>query len=203
MEQYDPRIDAYIEKSAEFAKPILEHIRRIVHEASPLITETMKWSMPFFDYKGPVCMMAAFKQHCAFGFWKVRRLDDPNHFLNPTEETASGSFGKVYTISDLPNADVLKDFVLQAIALNEKGEKIPTVKKAPAERKELIVPEDMAALLEEHPIAKETFEKFSYSHRKEYLEWITEAKTEATRQKRLAQAMEMMTEGKSRNWKYK
>jgi len=200
--QYDERIDAYIEKAAPFAKPILEHVRKLVHDASPLITETVKWGMPFFEHKGPVCMMAAFKQHCAFGFWKASRLDDPNHLLNPGEDAAAGSFGRVYTLSDLPGDEALTDFVLQAMKINEAEKKAPPVKKAPAEKKELVIPDYFTSLLNEHPQAKETFEKFSYSHKKEYVEWIVDAKTDATREKRLAQAMEMMTEGKSRMWKY-
>src|ERR1700760_4548175 len=139
--QYDPRIDAYIEKAAPFAQPILEHVRKLAHEASPLITENIKWGMPFFEYKGPVCMMAAFKQHCAFGFWKASRLHDPDHLLNPGEDAAAGSFGRVYTLSDLPNDQVLKDFVLQMITINESDKKAPPVKKEPKEKKELVVPD--------------------------------------------------------------
>jgi len=201
MEQYDEHVDTYIAKSADFAKPILEHIRKIVHEASPLITEAIKWGMPFFDYKGPVCQMAAFKQHAAFGFWRASRLHDPHHLLNPGEEAAAGSFGRINTIADLPGDDVLKAFVLQAIELNESGVKIAKP-KIPAEKKELVVPDYFIHVLNENQKAREAFEKFSYSHKKEYLEWIIEAKTDATREKRIAQAMEMMSEGKSRNWKY-
>src|ERR1700761_7227532 len=121
--QYDPRVDAYIEKSAEFAKPVLEHIRKLVHEASPLITETIKWGFPFFEYYGPVCQMAAFKNHMAFGFWRASRLNDPEHLLNPGEDAVAGSFGRINNIGDLPGDDVLKQFVLQAMALNEADTK--------------------------------------------------------------------------------
>ena len=202
MEQYDNRIDAYIAKSADFAKPILQHIRKVVHETSPLITENIKWGMPFFEYKGTLCQMAAFKQHCAFGFWKASRLNDPDHLLNPGEEAAAGSFGRVNSIADLPAEAVLKAFILQAMELNESGVKIAKP-KASTEKKELVVPDYFIHVLNENPAAKEAFEKFSYSHKKEYLEWIIEAKTDATRQKRMAQAIEMMEEGKSKNWKYK
>jgi uncharacterized protein YdeI (YjbR/CyaY-like superfamily) len=201
-QQYDGRIDDYIEKAAPFAKPILEHVRKLVHDTSPLITETVKWGMPFFEYKGPVCMMAAFKQHCAFGFWKASRLDDPNHLLNPGEDAASGSFGRIYALSDLPDDEALKGFVLQMLTVNESDKKASPVKKAAAEKKELVVPDYFIALLSEHPLAKEVFEKFSPSHKKEYVEWIVEAKTDVTREKRMNQAIEMMTEGKSRHWKY-
>src|ERR1700744_468678 len=119
MEQFDPRVDAYVAKSADFAKPILEHIRQVVHEASPLITENIKWGFPFFEYKGLVCQMAAFKNHMAFGFWRASRLNDPNRLLHSGEEPAGGSFGKIMTITDLPTDEALKGFVLQAMALNE------------------------------------------------------------------------------------
>jgi uncharacterized protein YdeI (YjbR/CyaY-like superfamily) len=209
MEQYDARVDAYIEKAAPFAKPILEHIRRVVHEVSPLITESIKWSMPFFEYKGPICQMAAFKQHLGFGFWRASRLNDPYHLLRlggEGEESAGGSFGRVYKIEDLPSEAILKEFVAQAMHLNEMGGKgimHTEPKKKPAEKRELAVPDYFTALLGEHPKAKEIFEKFSPSHKKEYVEWIVEAKTDATREKRLAQAIEMMEEGKSKNWKYR
>ena len=191
----------YIQKAARFAKPILNHIREVVHSASPLITETIKWGMPFFEYKGSICQMAAFKQHCAFGFWKASLLDDPQGLLKKGE--AGGSFGRIITIDDLPSDEAIIHFVLQAMKNNESGKKAPVVKKAPAEKKELVVPDYFAALLDEHPKAKETFEKFSYSHKKEYLEWIIEAKTDATRQKRLDTTIDWLIEGKSRMWKYK
>src|ERR1700712_5440792 len=104
MEQYDARIDVYIEKAAPFAQPILKHIRRVVHEVSPLITESVKWGMPFFEYKGPLCQMASFKQHLGFGFWRASRLNDPHHFLSlGGEESAAGSFGRLNKIEDLPS----------------------------------------------------------------------------------------------------
>ncbi|MDB5112447.1 MAG: hypothetical protein JWR67_3561 [Mucilaginibacter sp.] len=201
MEQYDNRIDAYIAKSADFAKPILEHIRKVVHEASPLITENIKWGMPFFEYKGTVCQMAAFKQHCAFGFWKASRLNDPDHLLNPGEEASAGSFGRINSIADLPDSNILKGFVLQGIQLNESGVKNDKPKPQ-AEKKELIVPEYFIYVLNENPKAKEVFDKFSYSNKKDYVEWIIDAKSETTRQKRIETAIEWLTEGKSRMWKY-
>ena len=201
MELYDSRIDVYINKSAPFAQPILEYIREVVHEASPLINETIKWSMPFFDHKGTVCMMAAFKQHCAFGFWKATRLNDPNHLLHSGEESAAGSFGRICSIADLPPKEAMIDFILQAIELNEKG--IKTVKiKPPVDKAALVVPDYFAEALSENDEASATFNSFSYSQKKDYVEWLTEAKSEATRQKRLETALEWISEGKTRNWKY-
>jgi len=201
MEQYDARVDAYIAKAAPFAKPILEHIRQVVHEASPKITETVKWGMPFFDYKGPVCMMASFKQHLGFGFWKASRLKDPNGFVKEGDgEAAAGSFGRIEKMEDLPPADVLKDFILQIIAINESGVKEP--KKAAAPKAEIAVPDDFNQLLSDNPKALEHFFNFSPSKKREYLEWIVESKSDATRQKRMEQALEWISEGKSRNWKY-
>jgi len=201
MEQYNVDVHDYIQKAAPFAKPILNHIREVVHSASPLITETIKWGMPFFEYKGSICQMAAFKQHCAFGFWKASLLDDPQGLLKKGE--AGGSFGRINTIDDLPSDEAIIHFVLQAMEKNESGKKAPVIKKPPTEKAALVVPDYFEALLNEHPKAKETFEKFSYSHKKEYLEWIIEAKTDATRQKRLDTTIDWLIEGKSRMWKYK
>jgi len=202
MEKYDPRIDAYIEKAADFAKPILLHIRQLVHGAAPQITETVKWGMPFFDYKGPVCQMASFKQHAAFGFWKATSLNDPQGIIN-AGEAAAGSFGRITSLADLPSDEILVDFIVQAVALNENGIKgnLKTVPGTP--KAEIPMPDYFAAVLLKEPKALAVFEGFSASHKREYLEWITEAKTEATREKRMATAIEWLTEGKSRNWKYK
>lgn len=202
MEQYDSRVDAYIAKSAEFAKPILEYIRDVVHEASPLIGETMKWGMPFFDYKGSVCNMAAFKQHCAFGFWRSSLIKDTYGIMNPSEEAAMGSFGRLTSVDNLPSKQILIDYIQQGISLNELGVKAHP-KKPATEKAELIVPEYFTELLANHTRAKEVFDAFSYSNKKEYVEWFTEAKTDATRQKRLDTAIEWLTEGKTRMWKYK
>jgi uncharacterized protein YdeI (YjbR/CyaY-like superfamily) len=203
MEQYDNRVDAYIAKSAEFAKPILEHIRDVVHEASPLIGETMKWGMPFFDYKGPVCHMASFKQHCAFGFWRSSLIKDlSGNLLQGTDDTAHGTFGRIISIDKLPPKAILIDYILQGIELNEMGVKAHP-KKPASERVELVIPDYFIELLTNHLRAKEVFDAFSYSNKKEYVEWFTEAKTEATRQKRLDTAIEWLTEGKTRMWKYK
>ncbi len=196
MPTTDPRVDAYIEKSAEFAKPILTHIRKIVHEACPDITETMKWSFPHFDHKGTVCSMASFKQHCAFGFWKQSLLEKDAF---PAQKTAMGSFGRITSLDDLPDEKVMIQLVHQAVDLNEKGVKVA---KKPVERKELVVPDDLIGALKQNKKAKTAFDKFGYSHKKEYIEWITEAKTEATRNKRLATTVELLSEGKGRNWKY-
>lgn len=196
MPTVDPRIDAYIEKSADFAKPILTHLRALIHKASPDVTETLKWSMPSFEYKGILCGFAAFKQHCTFGFWK-QSLMETDAF--PKNKTAMGSFGRITSIKELPNDKVMIDLIHQAMELNEKGIK---VQKKPVEKKELVVPDDLKKALSKNKAAKAVFEKFSPSHKREYVMWIEEAKTEPTRNKRLATTVEWLSEGKSRNWKY-
>jgi uncharacterized protein YdeI (YjbR/CyaY-like superfamily) len=203
MEQYDNRVDAYIEKSPEFAKPILTYLRQLVHETSPLLTEAIKWGFPFFDYKGVICQMVAFKEHCAFGFWKATLLNDPNNALSIGDGSA-GSFGRITKIEDLPSKEILQDFILQAIALNESGKKTPeAVKKASAPKIELVIPEYFTEFLTAYPNASINFDRSSYSHKKEYVEWIIDAKSEATRQKRMETAAAWLAEGKSRHWKYK
>lgn len=197
MPNKDPRIDAYIEKSADFAKPILTHLRKLVHKASPKISETVKWSMPAFEYKGLVCNMAAFKQHCTFGFWK-RSLLEKDAF--PAEKTAMGSFGRITSKKDLPSDDAMIRLIQQAVELNENGVKVS--KKPSAAKKELVVPDYLTVALKKNKAAQKTFENFPYSCKKEYVEWLTEAKTDPTREKRLATTIEWLAEGKRRNWKY-
>lgn len=197
MPKTDPRIDAYIEQAADFAKPILLHIRGLVHQACPEIKETMKWSFPHFDYKGIVCSMAAFKRHCAFGFRKQSLLESDAF---PKEKTAMGSFGRITSLKDLPADSEMISLIKKAVALNEAG--IKAEKKQPQPPKELKVPEALAAALAKNKKARAAFDKLSYSHRKEYIEWIEGAKTEPTRLKRIATTLEWITEGKSLNWKY-
>ncbi len=197
MARTDPRVDAYIEKSKDFAKPILNHLRELVHEACPDIEETMKWSMPFFDYKGALCNMASFKEHCAFGFWKQSLMEDSAF---PAEKTAMGGFGRITSLDDLPDDKTIKKLIAEAVRLNDEGIKIEKAK--PAERKELVVPDILLEALAKNVDAAETFNNFPYSKKKDYVEWVTEAKTDATRDKRLATTIEWLAEGKSRNWKY-
>jgi uncharacterized protein YdeI (YjbR/CyaY-like superfamily) len=198
MAARDPRIDAYIARSADFARPILTQIRETVHAACPDVEETMKWSHPHFMYKGMLCGMAAFKEHCNFGFWKGSLIvaADGNRGTD-----ALSQFSQIRKVADLPSRKVLAGYVKQAMKLNEEGAKAPARAK-PKVKKELVVPEILTSALRKNTKARAAFEAFSPSHRKEYVEWITEAKTEATRDRRLATAIEWMAEGKPRNWKY-
>ena len=198
MPNKDSRVDAYIERSADFARPILTHLRKLVHKASPKVSETVKWSMPAFEYKGLVCGLAAFKQHCTFGFWKQSLLEQDAF---STEKTAMGSFGRITSKKDLPPDDVIIKLVQQAVELNENGVKVPKAKPT-ATKKDLVIPDYLTAALKKNKAAKTTFENFPYSCKKEYVEWLTEAKTEPTREKRLATTIEWLSEGKRRNWKY-
>jgi uncharacterized protein YdeI (YjbR/CyaY-like superfamily) len=193
----DARVDAYIAKSAEFARPILTHLRDVVHATCPDVEETMKWSFPHFMYKGMLCSMASFKEHCAFGFWKSSLVVGSDG----EAERAMGQFGRITQLSDLPSRKVLSGYVKKAMTLNDDGVKSPTRSKPKAPR-ELVVPDDLAKALRANKKAQATFEKFSPSNKREYVDWITEAKTEATRSRRLETAVEWMAEGKPRNWKY-
>ena len=192
----DPRVDAYIEKSKDFAKPILTHIRALVHETCPEATETLKWSMPSFEYKGILCGFAAFKEHCTFGFWK-QTLMESDAFSET--KTAMGSFGKLKSLKDLPSDAVMKRLIKQAMKLNDEGVKVTKPKH---EKKEIAVPEILLEALAQNEKAAETFNNFPPSCRREYSEWIAEAKTDATRDKRVASTIEWLTEGKRKNWKY-
>lgn len=202
MEKKDTRIDAYIAKSADFAQPILRHIRELVHQACPEVEEKMKWSFPHFDYKsGMMCSMAAFKQHCAFSFWKASIMKDPNNILEVGEREAMGHFGQIKSLSDLPSDKIMLSYMKEAMRLNDEGVKLPS-KVKPAEKKELIVPDYFMTALKKNKNALNTFEGFSYSNKRDYVQWVVEAKTEETRVNRLTTAIEWMAEGKIRNWKY-
>ena len=198
MAAKDPNIDAYIAKSATFAKPILKHLRKVVHAGCPKVEETMKWSMPHFDYKGMLCGMAAFKEHCSFGFWKKSLILGQDR---AAEKAGMGSFGCIRSLADLPNEKTLIGYVKKAAALNEAGIKAPGRSK-PEKREPIEIPEYFAAALKKNARARKTFEGFSPSHRREYLEWVTEAKREETRKQRLAMSIKWLAEGKARNWKY-
>lgn len=195
MPVLDPRVDAYIAKSAEFAQPILAHLRALVHEACPEVEETVKWGMPHFMYKGMLCNMAAFKQHCSFGFWKAGMLLSQ---ADAKTETAMGQFGRIASLKDLPSKKTLAGYIKKAMQLNEDGVKAP----AKAAKPELQVQDDFRRALEAQADALAHFDAFSTSKKRDYVEWLDEAKTEATRQRRLQQAVEWIAEGKSRNWKY-
>lgn len=202
MAKKEPKVDAYIEKSAGFAKPILTHLRELLHKACPEVEETIKWGAPNFGYKGEMmCNMAAFKAHCAFGFWKGSIMKDPEGIMAEVGNSAMGSFGRISSLNDLPTDKVIIAYIKEAMRLNDEGVKVP---KKPTEKvkKELQTPDYLTNELKRNKEAQKVWDGFSYSHRKEYIEWLTEAKTEATRLKRLDQAIEMMQEGKSKNWKY-
>lgn len=196
MPTTDPRIDAYIENARDFAKPVLTHLRKLVHEECPQVVETLKWSMPSFEYKGILCGFASFKEHCTFMFWKQSLLTEVEF---PVKD-AMGSFGRITSLDDLPDDETLRKLLREAVRLNQEGITIP--RKPRGEAKELIVPDILLEALARDESAAVTFEGFPYSKKKEYVEWITEAKTEATREKRLATTIEWLAEGKARNWKY-
>ena len=199
MATKDPRIDDYIAKSAAFAQPILRHLRKVVHAGCPAVVETIKWSRPHFDYKGVMCGMAAFKEHCAFGFWNAELILDPGE---NDEKNAMGSFGCIRSLADLPSEKTLISYVNKAAALNEAGVKAAWRTQPKKKRKPLPMPADFAAALKRNAKARKTFEGFSPSHRREYIEWITEAKRDETRKQRVATTVKWLTEGKARNWKY-
>jgi uncharacterized protein YdeI (YjbR/CyaY-like superfamily) len=196
MSKRDPRIDAYIKKAAPFAQPILKHIREVVHSACPDAEETMKWNSPQFMYNGSLLVgMAAFKEHCRLIFWKGPLIKGPDG-----ENADVESIGKPASVADLPPKKVLVSYIKQGMKLNEKG---VTLKQARVKKaKEVEAPDYFLAALKKNKKAMQTFDAFSPSHRREYIQWITEAKREDTRARRVAEAVSMISEGKPRNWKY-
>lgn len=196
----DPRIDAYIGKAQPFAQPILRHIRKVVHAGCPDVQETMKWSHPHFDYKGIFCAMAGFKQHCTFGFWKGSLLKGKVKGVPADGDDAMGQFGRIASLADLPDEKTLTKIVQAAARLNDDNVVVP--RRKPKAKPPLKVPAYFAAALKKNRKAAAAFDAFPPGHRREYVEWITEAKTDETRVRRLETAIEWIAEGKGRNWKY-
>jgi uncharacterized protein YdeI (YjbR/CyaY-like superfamily) len=195
MPKIDPRVDAYIANAADFAKPILKHLRKLVHQACPDVEETIKWSFTSFTYKGILCGLASFKNHCTFGFWKSDLV-----LGKEQKDGAMGSFGRLTKLSDLPSDAVITGYIKKAMKLNDEGVKVP--RPARAVKKELVAPDYFISAVKKNRKALQAFENFSYSHKKEYVEWVSEAKREETRAQRLATAVQWLSQGKSRNWKY-
>lgn len=206
MSQFSSKVDDYIAKSSDFAKPILAHLRLLIHETCPEAQEAVKWGIPHFDYKDQMmCILAAYKQHCSLSFWKAELMSDPrlkdNAKLIPTKRYA----GKLRSLADLPPDPELIAYIKEAMALNESGAKLEKPKPDKAKSDKVItdnIPDYFSEKLEKNPLAKEIFEAKSSSFRKDYITWITDAKTEATRQSRMEQALEWIAEGKRRFWQY-
>jgi uncharacterized protein YdeI (YjbR/CyaY-like superfamily) len=194
MPKTDPRVDAYIEKSADFARPILARLRRVVHRGCPDVVETIKWGMPSFEHHGILCGMAAFQRHCTFGFWN-RALE----IEGPGPKNAMGQFGRITSLSALPNDSVLVGYVREAARLNETGRKVGPERR---KRAPIPVPKPLTAALKKKPGALEKFGALSPSQQRDYSEWIAEAKTDATRDKRIATSVDWISQGKPRMWKY-
>jgi uncharacterized protein YdeI (YjbR/CyaY-like superfamily) len=200
MGSKDPRVDAYIHRAAPFAQPILERLRTAVHQGCPNAEETIKWSMPFFMHGDRILAnMAAFKQHCTFGFWHGRDAADRGK-----DNEAMGQFGRITATSDLPPARELKTLVQAAVKRIDEagGAPRPTQAAKAPPKPALLMPADLEAALAAEAAARKTYEGFPPGKQREYLEWVIEAKRPETRAKRIAQAVEWLAEGKSRHWKH-
>lgn len=201
--QFLPEVDAYINRAQPFAQPILEHLRELVHKAVPEVEEAIKWSMPFFVYRGlMLANMAAFKQHCAFGIWGKEigeRLRADGHY----SREAMGTLGRITSLKDLPRDKELLAYIKAAAVLVAEGTRTKNYSRAPkAAKPEVEVPAALTAALKKNKTALATFEAFPPGCRREYVDWVNEARREETRDKRIEQAVSWMAEGKRRNWKY-
>lgn len=197
----DDRVDAYIENAAPFAQPILRHLRALMHAACPDAVETIKWGAPAYEYQGILAVMAAMKHHAVFNLWKGELIPDVQAMYGHRAGEAMGTFGKITRLADLPPDEKIIAWIREAMDLNERGVKLPQ-RSRPGQKREVDTPEDLRSALESHEAARLTYEGLTPSKKREYVEWLTDAKTIGTRQKRLTQAIAWMAEGKSRNWKY-
>jgi uncharacterized protein YdeI (YjbR/CyaY-like superfamily) len=202
----DKRVDAYIAKAAPFAQAVLTHVRGLVHKVCPDVVEEMKWSHPFFVHDGTIlCHMAAFKAHCSFGFWgaemgKVLREE------GVLEDGGMGSLGKITSVKDLPSDKKMAGYIRQAVQFIDAGlgdNRVTVARRVvKAPKPVLETPAEFAAALKKNKVAGKAFDAFSPSCKREYVEWIADAKRVETRERRIAQAVEWIAEGKQRNWKY-
>jgi len=203
MGKKDPRVDAYIAKKAPFAQPILKELRAIIHEAHPEIDEDIKWGAPAFMHKGIVCIIAGFKEYVGVNFWKGA-LIVPSNARRAGDDKDMKQLEKIRSIDDLPARRKIIGYVKAAVKLNEGGVPTPNRGKDAPIRKRgpLRTPPSLAKALARNAKAKMTYDGFSPSHKREYVEWIGEAKTDETRERRIEQALGWLAEGKPRNWKY-
>lgn len=197
-----PKVDAYIAKAAPFAQPALNRLRKLIHQAVPGTEETLKWSFPHFVYQGEIlCSFAAFKGHYVFGFWKAKIMEDPDGILELGEKSAMGFLGKLRTVDDLPSDKILIKYLKQAAKLNEKKIKVPPRVRVPA--KPVTVPDYFMKALKKNKKALEAFAKFPPSHQREYIGYVTEAKKEETRMRRVEKSIQQLEKELDRHWKYK
>lgn len=201
MAQLNSKVDEYIAKSEDFAKPILEYLRQIIHETCQDATEDIKWGTPHYSYKGDhLCMIAGFKNHCSFSIYKAEFLQDKEIAESVKAGKKFGYMDKLKSVSELPSKEVLVSLLKEAMTINEQGIK---KEKAVSDKPKVIeTPEYLTEALDANTKAKEVWESKSASYRKDYLVWITDAKTDATRQKRIEQSLEWIAEGKGRFWQY-
>jgi uncharacterized protein YdeI (YjbR/CyaY-like superfamily) len=196
MSKKDKRVDAYIAKQKPHAQPVLKKIREMVHEAAPDCEEDIKWGAPAFMQGGILLIMAGFKEYSAVNFW------NGGHFIpeDRREGAGAGNLGKIYSVKDLPSKKEFGGWVKKAVELAGSG--VNPVKRATKPKKELAMPDYFMSAIRKNKKALATYEQFSPSAQRDYIEWITDAKGEDTRDRRVTQAVEWMAEGKPRNWKY-
>jgi uncharacterized protein YdeI (YjbR/CyaY-like superfamily) len=196
MTKVDKRVDAYIAKAPDYAKPIIAAVRQMVHQGAPECEETLKWGHPSFVQDGILCGVAAFKEYCAVNFWKATLIMGEG----ARQTDSAGVLGKIRSVKDLPRKSVFVGYVNRAVELNASGATAPREPAKPT--RPLAMPDDFRKAIAKSAKARDAFEAFSPSHQREYVEWITDAKQDATRARRIAQAVEWIAEGKPRNWKY-
>ncbi|HTB96882.1 MAG TPA: YdeI/OmpD-associated family protein [Terracidiphilus sp.] len=203
---FHPKVDAYIAKAQPFAQPILEHLRKLVHKGCPEVEETIKWSRPFFEYRGAILgNMSGFKEHCSFGFWG-EEIGAMLREAKTVKDGAMGSLGRITRLDDLPSDKLMLDWIRKAAGFVDSGQYTSPIaarrKVVKAPKPAVEAPPEFAAALKKNKKASTAFAAFSPSCRREYIEWIADAKRTATRDDRIKTAVEWIAEGKQRNWKY-
>jgi uncharacterized protein YdeI (YjbR/CyaY-like superfamily) len=203
---FNPKVDAYLAKAQPFAQPIMKHLRELVHKGCPEVEETIKWSRPFFEYRGAILgNMSAFKQHCSFGFWG-EEIGAVLREAKVLQDDGMGSLGRITSLKDLPSDKQMLGWIRQAAAFVASGQYTSPIaarrKVVKAPKPTAAPPTEFTAALKKDKKAAAVFAAFSPSCKREYVDWIADAKRTETREKRIATAIEWIAEGKQRNWKY-
>ena len=203
---FNPKVDAYLAKTKPFAQPIMTHLRELVHKGCPKVEETIKWSRPFFEYRGAILgNMSAFKEHCSFGFWG-EEIGAVLREAKVLQADGMGSLGRITSVKDLPSDKQMLSWIRQAAGFVASGNYTSPIaarnKVVKAPKTAVETPTEFTAALKKNKKAAAVFAAFSPSCKREYVEWVADAKRPETREKRIATAVEWISEGKQRNWKY-
>jgi hypothetical protein len=202
---HNAQVTAYAAAMPAYAQPIFAHLRALIHTTCPDTDEAIKWSIPHFERDGDyLCIFAASPGHASFTFYKQQLMSDPRLRDNLNLPAIKRFMGRLTSLSDLPDDATLAAMLQEAADLNARGVRLPdrAPKTPPVIDMPSAVATAVATALAANPAAQAVWDAKSAAWRKDYLVWITAAKTDPTRDARIAEALDWIADGKARFWKY-